>query len=247
VIGAVIGSKSSHLVLERSRLRHLRHRWFTLEAGRGLIVFALWPLAQIYPQNYLFGNGQFLPILSDRLSTWLATPVDLDGLLRNGAQLSVDQYWLTEALITAAGTSGALLTLVCVLRAKAPRATLILAMLIAALAVKALATALLFTPENAFAWLTPGAQGGLWIGLGVASGIIFLPTPIQRYAAALLLVVALAAVNIAPANPYFIATLETWVQGKFLNFNGAAQALSLLWPFLALWFLLHPTHRVKRG
>ena len=64
--------------------------------------------------------------------------------------------------------------------------------------------------------------------------------------AAGLLIAGLIAVNIAPTNPYFIATLETWVQGKFLNFNGAAQFLSLFWPFFALWFLLHSSHRVKR-
>jgi hypothetical protein len=53
-------------------------------------------------------------------------------------------------------------------------------------------------------------------------------------------------VNLVPANPYFIATLQAWIQGKFLNFNGAARFLSLTWPFFALWFLLHPMHRVKR-
>ena len=50
-------------------------------------------------------------------------------------------------------------------------------------------------------------------------------------------------VNTTPANPYFVATLQTWVQGKFLNFNGAAQFLSLLWPFFAFWYLLLPSHR----
>jgi hypothetical protein len=46
-------------------------------------------------------------------------------------------------------------------------------------------------------------------------------------------------VNVVPANPYFADTMSTWVQGKFLNFNGAAEFLSELWPWMALWFLLH--------
>lgn len=246
LIGAVIGSLSSHLVLERSRLRHLRHQWLTAQASRGLIIFALWPMAQIYPQSYLFGNGQILPILSDWLSILLETPVDLGSVLRNGVQLSVEQYWLAEAIITALSMSGVLLALLCMLREKAPRALLVLTLLSAALAVKTLATALLFTPANAFAWLTPGAQGGVLLGLGLLSGLAFLPSSTQRRTAVGLLVLAFIAVNLAPANPYFIATLETWVQGKFLNFNGAAQFLSLLWPVAALWFLLHATHRVKR-
>lgn len=246
LIGAVIGSVSSHLVLERSRLRHLRHHWFTTQASRGLIIFALWPLAQIYPQSYLFGNGQMLPILSDWLSILLETPVDLGSLLRNGAQLSVEQYWMAEAIITALSMSGALLALLCMLRDKAPRAILLLALLSAALAVKTLSTALFFTPENAFTWITPGAQGGVLLGLGLLTGFAFLPSATQRRSAVALLVAALIAINLAPTNPYFVATLETWAQGKFLNFNGAAQFLSLLWPVAALWFLLHATHRVKR-
>ncbi len=246
LIGAVIGSKTSHLMLERSRLRHVRHRWFTVEASRGLIVLALWPLAQIYPQSYLFGNGQFLPVISDWLSVWTATPIDLGDMLRNGAQLSAEQYWMVETVITACSTSGALLALFCMLRDKAPRATLLTGLLLAALAVKTLATALLFTPQNAFAWVTAGAAGGLLLGIGLLTGLVFLQPLFRRRAAILLLIIALATINIAPANPYFIATLETWVQGRFLNFNGAAQFLSLLWPFSALWFLLHAIHRVKR-
>lgn len=246
LIGAVIGSISSHLVLERSRLRHLRHHWFTAQASRGLIIFALWPMAQIYPQSYLFGNGQMLPILSDWLSILLETPVDLGNWLRNGVQLSVEQYWIAEAIITALSMSGALLALLSMLRDKAPRAILLLALLSAALAVKTLSTALFFTPANAFTWITPGAQGGFLLGLALLIGFAFLPALTQRRSAVALLLAALIAINLAPTNPYFVATLETWAQGKFLNFNGAAQFLSLLWPVAALWFLLHATHRVKR-
>jgi hypothetical protein len=111
--------------------------------------------------------------------------------------------------------------------------------------VKALASALVFTPENAFAWLTPGAQGGLLFGAAMVFGLAFAPPVAQRRIAALMLIVSLMVVNYVPANPYFVVTLQTWVQGKFLNFNGAAQFLSLLWPFFALWFLLHPVHRRK--
>jgi len=33
--------------------------------------------------------------------------------------------------------------------------------------------------------------------------------------------------------------MSTWVQDKFLNFNGAAQFLSAMWPWMAISFLLH--------
>src|SRR5690606_25418652 len=231
LIGAVIGSRSSHLVLERSRLRHIRHRWFTAEASRGLIILALWPLAQIYPQGYLLGNGQILPILSEWLSAWLSIPIDLGDLLRSGVQLSAEQYWLAETVITACQVAGALLALHCMLRDKAPRWLLPGAWLLTALAVKTLASALLFKPQSAFSWVTAGAVGGLLLGIALSTVLARLRPPLQRRCAAALLVIALLAINLAPPNPYFVATLETWVQGKFLNFNGAAQFLSLLWPF----------------
>jgi VanZ family protein len=247
VIGGVVGSRVSHLVMERSRLRHLRQRWFTPEASRGLLVFALWPLAQIYPQSYLFGNGQALPVLSDWLSAWFDTPVDLGSWLRNGVDLSVQQYWLIEAIVTACGMSSALLALSCVLRDKAPRAALLPGLLAAAISVRSFSSALMFTPAKAFVWLTPGAQGGLLLGTLLLAGALLLGPRAQRRVAITLLLIGLVFVNIASANPYFVATLETWVQGRFLNFNGAAQFLSLLWPASALWFLLHSIHRRKAG
>jgi hypothetical protein len=68
----------------------------------------------------------------------------------------------------------------------------------------------------------------------------------QRRLAIVTLLLSLIVVNTIPANPYFVSTLQGWVQGKFLNFNGAAQVLSLLWPFCALWFLLLPSHNLNR-
>ena len=52
---------SRRMLLDRSRLYRLRQRWFAAHASQGLVLVALWPLAQVYPQSYLFGNGQILP------------------------------------------------------------------------------------------------------------------------------------------------------------------------------------------
>lgn len=244
-IGAMFAPAVTRFFLEKSRLLQLRKRWFTHEASRGLLVLSLWPLAQIYPQAYLFGHGQLLPLLSDWLSSALSTPVDLGAMLRGASDLNVEQYWLSEAIISASGVSGALLTMACVLRSRAPRGILLLLLTVATLGMKSLVSALLYGPDNAFGWLTPGAEGGLLLGMVVLSGLIFAPRVGQRRTAILMLTICLVTVNAAPANPYFIATMQGWTQGKFLNFNGAAHFLSLLWPFLALWFLLHRTHRMQ--
>jgi len=187
-----------------------------------------------------------LPILSDWLSSWLDTSIDLVALLRPGAAMSVEQYWLSETIITACGMTGAVLAMLCLIQRGAPRLALVLGMLGAALLVKSLSSSLLFTPDNAFVWITPGAQGGFLIGLIMLSGLAFAPRVAQRRLAVVTLVLSLLIVNTIPVNPYFSATLQGWVQGKFLNFNGAAQFLSLLWPFFALWFLLLPSHKLNR-
>lgn len=244
--GAVLGALWAPGLLDRSRLFQLRRRWFAPHASQGLVLVALWPLAQIYPQSYLFGLGQVLPIISGWLSKWLDEDINLVAMLRPDATMSVEQYWLSETIITACGMTGAALTLMCLVRRGAPRLLLMLGLLAAALTVKALASSLLFRPDNAFVWITPGAEGGFLIGLIMLSGLVFAPQVAQRRLAVVTLILSLIVVNTIPVNPYFSSTLQGWVQGKFLNFNGAAQFLSLLWPFFALWFLLLPSHKLNR-
>ncbi len=241
-IGAGLGSWARRYVLEQSRLRMLRDHWFSDQASRGLIVIGLWPLAQIYPQAYLFGHGQVLPTLSAWLTDWLDTPIDLSQLFWSEYNVSVEQYLLAEVIITACCMTGAVLTLLCQMRSNAPKIRMALLLVLSALAVKAMASAILFTPDNAFTWFTPSAAGGLLIGAIMLGGLSYAPPLAQRHTAILSLLVCLLVLNLAPANPYFLSTLQDWVQGKFLNFNGAAQFLSLIWPFFALWFLTHRTH-----
>ena len=245
-IGAVIGVLTVRRLLDRSQLQRLRQAWFAPHASQGLVLLALWPLAQMYPQSFLFGLGQLLPILSDWLSQLLDSEIDLASYVRPDAILTVEQYWLSETIITACGMVGAALTLLCLLRKPAPRGLLVCALIVAAVVVKALATALLFSPENAFVWVTPGAEGGFLIGAIMLAGLAFAPHVAQRRLAVATLLLSLVIVNTTPANPYFVATLQTWVQGKFLNFNGAAQFLTLLWPFFAVWFLWLPSHKLNK-
>ncbi len=245
--GALLGASFAPMLLDRSRLYLLRQRWFAAHASQGLVLVALWPLAQVYPQNYLFGNGQILPLLSEWLSDWLDTDIDLVTMLRGDVPMSVEQYWLSETIITACGMTGAALTLLCLTRRGAPRLSLMLALIGVGIVVKTLASSLFFAPDNAFVWVTPGAEGGFLIGLIMLAGLAFAPQVAQRRLAVVTLVLSLIVVNTIPANPYFVSTLQAWQQGKFLNFNGAAQFLDMAWPIIALWFLLLPSHRLNRS
>jgi VanZ family protein len=245
LLGALVGAALRYRLMESSRLLDLRQRWINDGAGRGLVVVGLWPLAQIYPVSHFFGLGQLFGALSGWLSTLSVEPIDLATLLFNGATLSSEQYWLSEVVITACGLIGSVLTLLVLLRKSAPRLRLTLLLVASALLVKIFASALFFAPENAFVSLTPATLRGLLIGAGLLLPLAFLPFGIQRRIAAYALIVGIFIINLLPPNPYFISTLQTWVQGKFLNFNGAAQFLSVLWPFFALWFLWYPVRRKK--
>ncbi len=242
IIGACAGQMLRQSILERSWLRALRQHWFSDQASRGLIIVALWPLAQIYPQPYAFGHGQLLPTLSAWLSDWLDAPIDLTHVFWSEISISVEHFLLAEVIITALGMTGAVLTFLCQTRRHAPRVLLAVSLVVAAIAVKTLAQAILFAPDDAFSWLTPAAASGLLVSLVMLGGLSFAPAEAQRRAAIFALVTCLLLLNLTPSNPYFLATLQEWVQGKFLNFNGAAQFLSLSWPFFALWFLTHRTH-----
>ncbi|QYF95452.1 VanZ family protein [Massilia sp. PAMC28688] len=246
LVGAFIGLAGARSYLNESRLYQTRKRWFAPHASQGLVLLALWPLAQIYPVGYLFGHGQLLPILSGWLSRGLDTDIDLVAMLRPGKAMTSEQFLLSETVITACGMTGAVLTMLCLLNRGAPRTRLVLAMLAIGLLFKTLASSLQFTPANAFAWITPGAQGGFLIGVIMLSGLAFAPQVAQRRLAIATLLLSLLVVNTIPVNPYFSATLQGWVQGKFLNFNGAAQFLSLVWPLLAVWFLMLPSHKLNR-
>jgi len=243
--GGLIGVFTVRRLLDQSQLQRLRQAWFAPHASQGLVLMALWPLSQIYPQNFLYGLGQLLPILSDWLSQLLDMEIDLASFVRPDVDLTVEQYWLSETIITACGMVGAGLTLLCLLRKPSPRGLLVGSMIAASIVVKALASALLFSPENAFVWVTPGAEGGFLIGAIMLAGLAYAPHVAQRRLAVTTLLLGLVIINTTPANPYFVATLQTWVQGKFLNFNGAAQFLSLLWPFFAVWFLWLPSHKLN--
>lgn len=244
-LGALLGPFLTRYTLERGYFLPLRQRWFSDEASRGLAILILWPLAQIYPQAYLFGHGHFTPVLSNWLSYWLAQPIELSPLLKSGVALSAAHYWVLETLITACGLAGALLTFLCLLRDRSPRLVLVTALLLSAFAIKSLSAYLLFSPHDAFTWITPGAKAGVAIGIIVVLCFFKSHPTTQRRFAIFMLAISLLIVNAAPINPYFSAILQTWVQGKFLNFNGATHFLSLVWPLLLLWFLLHPVHRLK--
>ena len=223
--GAVVAAPLAPPLIDRGRLAEWRRRWFERPATAVLVAVAAWQAAQIYPSPMLFGNGDLRLALEPVLEALGGHWWQLDA-----GHFGPAEFVLAEAFVVAAAILAAGLALSSVMRTGAPRYRLLVALLGAALAVRTLSSAVQFGPERAFAWLTPGAVGGLALGL-LSLAVASSGRRAWQARLALLAVLALiAAVSVVPDNPYHLAQLQEWRQGRLLNFNALAHWLAMLWP-----------------
>ncbi|TAN50932.1 MAG: VanZ family protein [Betaproteobacteria bacterium] len=232
LLGAGAGVLAAPWLLGTGPVRRLRAQALSagLYADLGLTLIALWLFAQLNPATLLFGTGDLRDLLAEAA----------------GPAYAAELFVTVETLTAAANLVAVSLLASAMMRPAAPVRRLLLALLAAALAVKALAFAILMRAEHALAWLTPGAQQGLAIGIAVMLAAVALPRVLRLALAAVLLMAASVLVNLSPPNPYTAATLKVWTQGHFLNFNGLTQFVSALWPFAALLYLIALAARRER-
>ena len=233
--GGVLAAPFASSLIDRGRLADLRLRWFERRPSVLLLLVSLWPLTQISPEPMLFGSGDLRETLGEAVSALGGTWPSLDP-----AGFGPAEFVLAEAFVVSAALLAVGLAFASAMRSAAPRAALLVALLLAALAVKTLAHGTLFGPERAVAWLTPGAYGGLAIGMLALLAASAGPVHWRPRFALVALAAALIAVNVVPVNPYFLVNMQEWRQGVFLNFNELASWLSTLWPYaLGLALLTH--------
>jgi len=235
LLGGLLAAPFAASLIDRGRLADLRLRWFERRPSVLLLLVSLWPLTQIAPEPMLFGSGDLRETLGEAVSALGGTWPSLDP-----AGFGPAEFVLAEAFVVSAALLAVGLAFASAMRSAAPRAALLVALLVVALAVKALAQGTLFGPERAIGWLTPGAYGGLAIGMLALLASSAGPVQWRPRFALVALAAALVAVNIVPVNPYFLVNLQGWRQGVFLNFNELASWLSTLWPYaLGLALLTH--------
>jgi VanZ family protein len=229
--GALAGARWGTSLLDGGRIDALRRRHFMHgRAGDwGLLLLALWLLAQLNPLTLLFGNGDLRALLG------LVAPLPY----------SAERFADIEAAAVCAHTVAIGLIAGRIARGSHRiQYALALGLVGGGLLVKTLALSVLMQGAQALAWATTGSLSGLAAGLLMSLAVSSAPTFLRQSVAALALLVATVLVNLAPDNPYLINTQQFWFAGQFLNFNGATALASSLWPFLALpWlFLLRPRH-----
>ena len=179
------------------------------------------------PETLLFGAGDLRHVFG----------------LTGAVPFAAESFVMIEATITAfnAVAIGLIVRMLC---ARLLVAYLIVPLfLVVCLAVATLSAAILISPTEALAWLTPGVRLGLTVGTAILALAMALPATPRLMIAVLALIAGTLLVNLTPPNPYSAAALAAWRQGHFLNFNGLTRLVATLWPFLTLPFLLLTTRR----
>lgn len=222
--GACLGALLALLFGERLARRAAAWRHLLAaspHAELGVVLLGVWLLTQLSPETQLFGTGDLRQLLD----------------LTPAVPYAADSFFLIEAAITACHLLAIGLFARALLGPRIAAAPLLFDFLICALLVRTLAAAVLAPPQDAFAWLTPGAGLGLTVGACALALALFLPDAWRIALAALALMAGAALVNLAPANPYSAAALATWRHGHFLNFNGLTRIAASIWPYIALTHL----------
>ncbi len=229
LLGSIAGALTAPALIARGRLKQARERWFRADAAALLLLAALWPLAQIHPSATLFGNGEMTRSVVAAALGFVGVAVP---------QFDAGQFVATEVLITTTGMLAAGLTLAASMRPPAPSLRLLFLLFGAAVTAKSLAYGHEFGPQRALAWLTPGAMGGLAVGLLAVSAAAFGTTRARVRLALLASCVLIVAVNLVPANPYHELWLAQWRPGRMRDLAALADWLAAAWPYATLVVLL---------
>ncbi|MBI4754705.1 MAG: VanZ family protein [Betaproteobacteria bacterium] len=226
--GALAGWRWADTLREGGPLARLRIE--VLATGRGVeygvVVMAVWLVAQLNPAMLLFGNGD----LRSLLGLPAALPYTREAIHMVELGVAASGMMTAGLLLRQLIARGAVLWLAC--------------FFVVALAARTLAVALQLGPEHYARWVTPGNVAGLEAGAVLLLLALILPRLWQQALAGMALLVVTVLANIAPENPYL--PTHPWNQGQYLNFNGLTRLASAVWPFLAMIFLVLSGGRRER-
>jgi VanZ family protein len=222
-----------------ARWQTARERWFLPPSAGGIVMLCVWPMGLLFPLSLPFAMGQ----VAERVREWLLVFLS-ETAWADWAQASMPSPVLRnftptgEFVLIALGLLGPCCVLLTVSNPGWRCRVLLLTLVITAALTTSLSSALSFGPEHAWTWAKPLA----WWAICAATGLAFLFSWASRRTVAALGLMVLAAsvvlVSQAPSDPYFALNLQSWEQGRFIRFHGAAQWVGWLWPFMAIAYLM---------
>jgi VanZ family protein len=226
-LGALAGGALAVTVGERWFLGGYVYAWrermFLLGAriDAGFLLLLLWLFTQLNPEIWLFGTGE--------VGYWRGSATNF--------AFSPESYRWIQTGVAAANLAAICLLTTVLARSGRSVAAPLLGLISAALLLKSIAAMTLFKPGDAALWLTPGSMLGIPVGIAGYLVLSQLPRRAAAGAAALLLVMGVVLLNVAPLNPYVEASVQKWRHGHFLSFEGMTEMVSAAWPFSAVAYL----------
>jgi hypothetical protein len=225
-----------------------RARWFAGDASRGLVLAVVWFGAVVYPDAFVFGTGGLFKVVEP---DWTAQVASAAGFATDVDAVSAAyRFEVAEATATASSLFGAGLLFYGLLRdgTRWPRRLGLLALfVVTTIVVGTLAHAVLFDDGTPWPPLTPGAREGIAAASAALAVATLLPWRVRWALALSALVGALALVNLYPENPYLNEVGLAWTRGKLMNFYGLASGVNLVWPYLAIVYLLRHRRAPSAG
>ena len=222
------------------RWQKTRERWFVARSAGGIALLLLWPIGLLFPTAVPFGLGHVLgrvqPLLADWLSGTWAEPWTAGWA--DAAETATTLAPASELSIIVLGLLAPCLVAFTIAVPGWRRTAMVLGAALLGTLATTLSTALNFGPEHALAWTTTQALQGVLVGTAAAAMLSLVP---RRVAAGLGLIALTALAMLvaqAPADPYFAQSLQSWEQGRFIRFHGAAQWVGWIWPYAGLCYLL---------
>jgi VanZ family protein len=243
-LGAALGAMLA-LLLRRLRPAHhwtwLRERWFVPHSGGAMALLSLWPLALLYPTPLPLGLGQ----LGDKLregTLWLTEGVawaqPVREWLHSSAAAPTHLSPASEGLAIALGLFGPCMLAYAVARHGVHRLLLSLGAALTAAATMTLSALLNYGPQHAAGWLTAATLPALAGALSASLALAAAPRRVACGLALMALAGSLVLVSQVPADPFFALNLQAWEQGRWVRFHGVTQWVGLLWPYVAMAWLL---------
>jgi VanZ family protein len=196
-------------------------------ADTGLVIVGMWLLTHLHPTAQAFGTGN-LRNTFELPAYFIHTPLRLIS---------------AEASIVLFNLLGLGLLIAAVSQNPRRAFTIVAAIVAVGLAVRAIAAMTLFNSPGPFTWLTPGVALGLLAGALALYPLLRVPQTAMLFLAIFTLGAAVAVINFAPDNPYqtIPPKLLPGATTHLLRFSSIARALSELWPFLAIAYLVAAT------
>lgn len=238
--GATLGAAALlgvHALGGLERWQRWRERWLLRDRGNGLTLLLLWPFGLLFPPPVPFGLGQVLVRARDAVAE-LLTGTAWDGWLQPGAPTTTPLAPGVELLGIAASLLAPVLVAYSLMAPGLRRLMPLLGALGLGVLVTTLSTALNFGPEHALTWVTAPAIPAILTAAVLALLLAWLPARSTAAVGLLVISLAVALVNAAPADAYYAASLQGWEQGRFVRLHGLAQWIGWCWPYAALAYLM---------